>query len=122
MKKSGKFTVVIGQKQAMIKNRNMPSMPVCASSFHGVGLTYKEALDIIDSSECGQNGHATGREFCNPDNGFWWFDMGMPDENNCVASCVIDMKTKTVEADTRCLPIPEHKILPAPSVVTYEAD
>ena len=76
---------------------------VCVDKDTGASLSYQEAVDVAQDSEClVEKGQLKETRFCNEDTGTWWIDLEM-EMPNCNPACVVDLNSKTAEINGRCL-------------------
>jgi hypothetical protein len=73
----------------------------CSDKSTGARLSYQEAVEIAQNSECLEQGQLKETRFCNEDTGTWWIDLdiGKP---GCMPACVVHVSDKTVEINWRC--------------------
>jgi hypothetical protein len=64
-------------------------------------LSYQEAVEIAQDSECLEQGHLKETRFCNPDTGTWWIDLDI-DKPGCNPACVVNVSDRTAEINWRC--------------------
>lgn len=67
----------------------------------GAKLSYQEALQIAQDSECLEQGQLKETHFCNENTGTWWIDLDT-DKPGCMLACVINVNDKTAEINWRC--------------------
>ena len=75
---------------------------VCVDKNTGASLSYGEAVEIAQNSECLAEGQLKETRFCNEDTGTWWIDLEL-DMPNCNPACVVDLNTRTAEINYRCM-------------------
>ena len=75
---------------------------VCVDKNTGASLTYQEAVELAQNSECLAEGQLKETQFCNEDTGTWWIDLDL-DMPNCNPACVVDLNTGTAEINYRCM-------------------
>ncbi len=80
---------------------NPTTQETCIDTKTGAQMTIKEALQIAEDSECGQEGSIKDTYMCNPDTGTWWIDLEIEKEG-CNPACVVDIDDKTAEINWRC--------------------
>ena len=73
----------------------------CLDKDTGAKLSYQEAVEIAQNSECLEQGQLKETRFCNEDTGTWWIDLDI-DKSNCMPACVINVSDKTAEINWRC--------------------
>ena len=69
------------------------------------GITFEEALEIAQDSECAEKGNLTKIYMYNGLTKTWWINLNMEEEfkrDNCNPACVIDEAIKTAEINWRC--------------------
>lgn len=108
----------------------------CLDADTGAKLSYEEAVDVAQGSECVEEGQLKETSFCNESTGTWWIDLDI-DKPGCAPACVVSVSDRTAEINWRCtglVPpqdeedsgpriIGEDNVppsLPAPPVVQYE--
>ena len=74
---------------------------VCMDKTTGARLSYQEALQIAQGSECLEQGQLKETHFCNENTGTWWIDLDV-DKPGCAPACVINVNDKTAEINWRC--------------------
>jgi hypothetical protein len=75
---------------------------VCVDKNTGASLSFQEAVEIAQSSECLVEGQLKETQFCNEDTGTWWLDLDL-DAPNCNPACVVDLNSRTAEINYRCM-------------------
>ncbi len=68
-------------------------------------ITYEEAIQIAQDSECTEKGTLTETYFYNENTRTWWIDLTMKlefENDLCYPACVISEETKTAEINWRC--------------------
>ncbi len=76
---------------------------VCVDKNTGASLSYQEAVEIAQGSEClMEGGQLKETSFCNEDTGTWWIDLDL-EMPNCNPACVVDLNSKTAEINGRCM-------------------
>ena len=78
-----------------------PSLEVCADAATGAKLSYEEAVQIAQNSECAQQGQLKPEHFCNENTGTWWIDLTI-EKPGCSPACVVDVNKGTAEINWRC--------------------
>lgn len=73
----------------------------CTDSETGNSMTYQEAVQIAENSECGDEGGLKGTYMCNDVTGTWWIDLDIEKEG-CSPACVVNVNDKTAEINWRC--------------------
>ena len=73
----------------------------CSDKNTGVKLSYQEAVEIAQNSECPEQGQLKETRFCNEDTGTWWIDLDI-DKPGCMPACVVHVSDKTAEINWRC--------------------
>lgn len=71
-------------------------------------LSFSEAKNIAQDSDCGKSGQLKESHFCNEGTGTWWIDLNITREG-CYPACVINVEMKQAEINWRCtglLPVP----------------
>ncbi len=71
----------------------------------GSHITYIEAYDIAQNSNCIEKGTLLDNKIYNPNSKTWWIDLEMKPEfqqEGCSPACVISEETKTAEINWRC--------------------
>ena len=83
----------------------LPTSPatddVCTDKQTGARMSYDEAVQIAENSECTKQGRLKDTHFCNENTGTWWIDMEA-DEPGCMPACVINVNDKSAEINWRC--------------------
>jgi hypothetical protein len=81
---------------------NVSAGNVCVDKNTGATLSYQEAVEIAQSSEClMEGGQLKETSFCNEDTGTWWIDLDL-EMRNCNPACVVDLNSKAAEINARC--------------------
>jgi len=75
---------------------------ICVDKNTGASLSYQEAVEIAQRSECLAEGQLKETRFCNEDTGTWWIDLEM-EMPNCNPACVVDLNAGTAEINGRCM-------------------
>ena len=78
-----------------------PQDEYCVDKGTGAKLSYQEAVEIAQNSECLEQGQLKDTHFCNENTGTWWIDLDI-DKPGCVPACVINVNGKTAEINYRC--------------------
>ena len=78
-----------------------PPEEVCVDKTTGARLSYQEALQIAQDSECLEQGQLKETHFCNENTGTWWIDLDIV-EPGCAPACVINVNDNTAEINWRC--------------------
>ena len=73
----------------------------CLDKDAGTRLSYHEATEIAQDSECLEHGQLKETRFCNEDTGTWWIDLDV-DNPGCNPACVVDVSDETAEINWRC--------------------
>lgn len=73
----------------------------CTDWKTGRRMSYPEAVEIAQESECAEEGQVKETHVCNEFTGAWWIDLDM-DEPGCNPACVISVVDKTAEINWRC--------------------
>jgi hypothetical protein len=73
----------------------------CLDADTGAKLSYREAVDIAQDSECLEQGDLKETRFCNENTGTWWIELDI-DKPGCNPACVIDVSDRTAEINWRC--------------------
>ena len=73
----------------------------CLDADTGAKLSYQEAVDIAQDSECLEQGQLKETHFCNEGTGTWWLDLDI-DKPGCAPACVINVSDRTAEINWRC--------------------
>jgi len=73
----------------------------CVDKDTGAKLSYQEAVDIAQRSECIEQGQLKETHLCNENTGTWWIDLDV-DKPGCSPACVVDVPEKTAEINWRC--------------------
>jgi hypothetical protein len=73
----------------------------CTDIDTGDGMSYQEALNIAEDSQCTVEGQLKSNHFCNENTGTWWIDLeaNLP---GCNPACVVDVNTGAAEINWRC--------------------
>jgi hypothetical protein len=74
---------------------------VCVDKDTGARLSYQEAVEIAQSSECLEQGQLKDTHVCNENTGTWWLDLDI-DKPGCMPACVIHVADRTAEINWRC--------------------
>jgi hypothetical protein len=74
---------------------------------NGNKLTYVEALEIAQKSDCNKQANLlitfTENYQCNEITSTFWVDLNMnPEKNGCNPACVVNILNKTAEINWRC--------------------
>ena len=64
-------------------------------------LSYEEAVEVAQNSECVEQGQLKETRLCNQETGTWWIDLDL-DKPGCSPACVVDVSEKTAEINWRC--------------------
>lgn len=64
-------------------------------------MSYLEAVEIAQGSECVEQGELKETSSCNENTGTWWIDLDI-DKPGCSPACVVDVSDKTAEINWRC--------------------
>ena len=76
---------------------------VCVDKNTGASLSYQEAIEIAQGSEClMEEGQLKETSVCNEDTGTWWIDLDL-EMPNCNPACVVDLNSKAAEINGRCM-------------------
>lgn len=78
------------QPQMQDNNQNQPSV-----------LTYEQAREIAQQSDCVKEGKLTDKYFYNENSKTWWIDLDL-EKPGCAPACVIWEESKTAEINWRC--------------------
>jgi hypothetical protein len=73
----------------------------CLDKDTGAKLSYQEAVQIAQDSDCLGQGQLKETRFCNQDTGTWWIDLDV-DKPGCNPACVVSVSEKTAEVNWRC--------------------
>jgi hypothetical protein len=73
----------------------------CRDADTGATLSYQEAADIAQESECLEQGQLKEMHFCNEGTGTWWIDLDI-DKPGCAPACVVNVSDRTAEINWRC--------------------
>ncbi len=83
------------------QDNSEPDTISCRDETSGVSLTYDDALAIVQSGPCFEEGGLKDNQFCNHNTGTWWFDLDI-DQPGCNPACVVDLNKRTAEINWRC--------------------
>ncbi len=64
-------------------------------------LSYQEAVEIAQDSDCVEQGQLKETGFCNENSGTWWIDLDI-DKPGCNPACVVNVSDRTAEINWRC--------------------
>lgn len=101
-----------------VETPTAPETEYCTDAATGVRMSYQEAVDIAQGSECTQQGQLKESHFCNGNTGTWWIDLDI-DKPGCNPACVISVTDRTAEINWRCtgaIPPEETADSPLPTV------
>jgi hypothetical protein len=84
-----------------IESSTAAASEYCSDKDTGAKLSYREAVEIAQNSECLEEGQLEGTRFCNQDTGTWWIDLDV-DSPGCNPACVVNVADKTAEINWRC--------------------
>jgi hypothetical protein len=73
----------------------------CVDKASGTKMSYEEAVEIAEGSECVAQGGLKETRFCNEDTGTWWIDLDI-EKAGCMPACVVKVSDKTAEINWRC--------------------
>ena len=73
----------------------------CLDADTGAKLSYQEAVDIAQGSECLEQGQLKETHSCNQGTGTWWIDLDI-DKPGCAPACVVNVSERTAEINWRC--------------------
>ena len=73
----------------------------CVDSDTGTKLSYQEAVEIAQDSDCLEQGQLKETHFCNENSGTWWIDLDI-DKPGCNPACVVNVSDRTAEINWRC--------------------
>jgi hypothetical protein len=73
----------------------------CLDESTGAKLSYQEAVEIAQNSECVAQGGLEETHFCNEGTGTWWIDLDV-EKPGCSPACVVRVTDKTAEINWRC--------------------
>lgn len=73
----------------------------CSDKNTGAKLSYQKAVEIVQNSQCLEQGQLKEIRFCNQDTGTWWIDLDI-DKPGCMPACVVHVSDKTAEINWRC--------------------
>ena len=74
---------------------------LCWDDETGAELSYQQAVEIAQNSDCAAEGQLKETRVCNSNTGTWWIDLEM-DAPGCNPACVVDVNTKMAEINYRC--------------------
>jgi hypothetical protein len=73
----------------------------CSDKNTGAKLSYQEAVEIAQNSECLEQGQLKETRVCNEGTGTWWIDLDI-DKPGCMPACVINLSDRAAEINWRC--------------------
>lgn len=73
----------------------------CTDQNSGAKMSYEQALEIAQKSECAEQGQLQESHFCNEYTGTWWIDLAV-DKPGCSPACVISVVDGSAEINWRC--------------------
>lgn len=73
----------------------------CLDNETDAKLSYQEAVQIAQDSECLEQGQLKETRFCNEGTGTWWIDLDI-EKPGCAPACVVNVSDGTAEINWRC--------------------
>ena len=73
----------------------------CTDWKTGTRMSYEEAVEIAEESECVGQGQLKNTSSCNEFTGTWWIDLDI-EQPGCNPACVVRVTDKTAEINWRC--------------------
>jgi len=73
----------------------------CGKQGAAAVLTYREAREIAQASECVAKGSLKETGYCNRITGTWWIDLEVPG-SKCRPACVVEVETRRASINWRC--------------------
>lgn len=74
---------------------------LCKDTATSKSLSYDDAKEIAESSDCVSEGNLKTTHMCNENTGTWWIDLDIKKEG-CSPACVINVNDKTAEINWMC--------------------
>jgi hypothetical protein len=122
---NGDSVVVTGELKAdstfwasSIVRQSAAEPEYCRDSETAAKLSYQDAVEIAQDSECVEQGDLKETYICNESTGTWWIDLDI-DKPGCNPACVVDVSDKTAEINWRCTGLVPPTVTTA-EVVQYE--
>lgn len=76
---------------------------VCTDQDTGAGMSWDEARELAQNSECAVQGTLTEEHTCNPVTGTWWVGLEPAEPaEGCNPACVVDVNNATAVVNWRC--------------------
>lgn len=74
---------------------------LCKDTATGSSMSYNDAIEIAENSDCVNEGKLKTTHMCNENTGTWWIDLDI-DKEGCAPACVVDVNDKSAEINWRC--------------------
>jgi hypothetical protein len=88
----------------------------CIDQNTGVKMSYQQAVEIAQGSECLAEGQLKDTRICNESTGTWWIDLDA-DKPGCAPACVVSLAEQRAVINWRCT-----GALPEPTPLTEVED
>ena len=73
----------------------------CTDADSGTEMSFSEAKQIAEASDCVNEGPLKDEHWCNNATGTWWISLNV-DKPGCSPACVVKISDKTAEINWMC--------------------